>query len=454
MTMDDHDQPGAPSSNFVIAGALSLAFTVGGCSDSTGYDDGFLDSGYDDTGYLDTGPLDTGPLDTGPITTNPSGYDEGWDEGYYYTDSFPTTDPTTEPGTASWTTTGIDTTTTDGTASSTTDITASTGTTTDSGTTGSSTTGTDSSTTDSSGTDSSGSGSSGSTGDTGGVDPNFPPLGVFGDDVTELDLVGTWSLQWTPDGTTWDSVLTIDVNGDFIWRENSADCSVDTLGTGTLWVEPGQIVMHVDTWERQLPWDTMAVAGQEFPPPFRLRMSYGLLGPNLGLVAPERIVEAEPFTGRAYLQDSLEGMYIAGTYIGEAELLAAFDGQPDAKVVVRDRWTADLDPEVNLNPESTGIVFRDRDVAGKLVAVDTVAAAVKAMAIPREGVRIAHRILRVRADCPSSDCSWASIEFDREIHDGNRVEVVPMTATMLCRYAADAPHMRVFVWHAAPRVSR
>lgn len=117
-------------------------------------------------------------------------------------------------------------------------------------------------------------------------------------------------------------------------------------------------------------------------------------------------------------------------------------------------YTFGADGEPKLENATVGIVFRDRDVAGKLVAVDTVAAAVKAMAIPREGVRIAHRILRVRADCPSSDCSWASIEFDREIHDGERVEVVPMTATMLCRYAADAPHMRVFVWHAAPRVSR
>lgn len=357
--MDDHDLPGAPSSNFAIAGVLTLAFGLGGCGDNTGfYDDGGYDDGYLDTGPLDTGPITTTPFpDTGPNTTYDDGWDEGWDEGYYYTDSgpFPTTDPTTGPSTATWTTTGIDTTTTDDTASSTTGTTApdteTAGTTETTG--DASTTGTDSS----SGTDSSG----GSTGDTdGGGDVEFPPLGVFGDDVTEVDLVGTWSLQWEPDGTTWDSVLEIDMSGNFIWRETSADCSVDTLATGVLWVEPGQIVMHVDTWERALPWDTLGIAGQDFPAPFRLRMSYGLLGPNLGLTAPDGITETEPFTGRAYLQDAFDGKFIGGTYVGEAELLAAFQGDLTPTVIVRDRWTAKLDAEPDIVPESTGIVWRDQ----------------------------------------------------------------------------------------------
>lgn len=350
--MSDKDLPAAPSSNFAIAGALSLAFSLGGCGDGYITDDGgYYETSADDGG--DDGYVDSGYVDTDYTTTSPTtGYDDGWDDGYYYTDSGPTTEPlTTGPSTDSWTSTGIETTTTDGTASSTTDTTDTTGGSTDSSTTDASTSGTDSSGTDSSG------GSSG--GDTGG-EVNFPPIGVFGDDVIEPDLVGTWSLQWTPDNTTWDSVLTIDGSGNFLWRETSADCSSDTLATGVLWVEPGQIVMHVDTWDRQLPWDTLGIAGEEFPPPFRLRMSYALLGPNLGLLAPERIVEAEPFAGRAYLQTDVKGNFIAGTYIGEAELLAAFAGETEPKVIVRDRWTANLDAEPDITPESTGIVFREQ----------------------------------------------------------------------------------------------
>lgn len=355
----------------LVTGALGLAFSLGGCADDSSFDpcaeagsddpacnstadDGFQDDGTVDDGYLDDGYLDDGYYDTGwDDGYYDTGWDDGWDDGLddgYYTDPFPTTDPVTTEPSASWTTAETDPGTTDITASSSTTGTDSSGT--DSGTTGTST---------DSGTDSSGSGTdSGTDSDTGGDEVNFPPLGVFGDDVIEPDLVGTWSLQWTPDGTTWDSVLTIDDSGNFLWRETSADCTADTLATGVLWVEPGQLVMHVETWDRALPWDTLAIAGQEFAPPFRLRMSYALLGPNLGLTAPDGIVEAEPFTGRAYLQTDFQGNFIAGTYIGEAELLAAFQGETEPKVIVRDRWTATLDAEPADIAESTGIVFRDQ----------------------------------------------------------------------------------------------
>jgi hypothetical protein len=190
----------------------------------------------------------------------------------------------------------------------------------------------------------------------------FPPAGLFGDEifgVQEQDLIGTWSLQWAPDATTGDSILTIDDSGNFIWRETSADCSVDTLATGFLWVEPGSIVMHVDTWERQLPWDTLGAMGEEFPAPFRLRMTYALLGPNLGLAGPDHLT-TDLYTGRAQLQEEAKGIYIAGKYTGEAELTAKPMNEALAKVIVRDRFVSTLDIEPGINPESTGITVHDQ----------------------------------------------------------------------------------------------
>ena len=304
----------------------------GGCYDEGYYDTGILDEGWDD-GYNDS-------FDTG--------YDEGWEEGYY-----PTTGGYTDSTTLPDTTGTLSTSTTDSDTSTDTDATTGTGTDTDATSTGTGTdTGTDTGTSTGTGTD--------TDTDTDGLDL-FPPAGAFGDDVfgvQEQDLIGTWSLQWAPDANTPDSVLTIDANGDFIWRETSADCSSDTLATGFLWVEASQLVMHVETWERPLPWDTAAL-GETFPAPFRLRMNYGLLGPNLGLAGPGNLT-TDPYTGRAYIQLQAEGQFIAGDYYGEAELWAVRQGDPLAKVIVRERFIADLDIEPGINPESTGIVHHDQ----------------------------------------------------------------------------------------------
>ena len=350
---------------------LGLSFTEGGCTDFEIVDDGgcpggdcytttLNDTGYDPTGYDPTGynptgydegyyPPTTGYTDEGPLP------DTGYDEGYYPTTGYTSTGPlpdTTGTGTSTDTlnTTGIDT---DGTGTGTTDSTT--------GTTGDTDgTGTTDSTTGTTGT--TGDTDTGTTGTTGGGQDAFPPAGDFGDvdfGVQELDLIGTWSLQWAPDALTPDSVITIDDGGNFIWRETSADCSTDTLATGFLWVEPGQLVMHVETWERQLPWDTLGVLGEEFPAPFRLRMTYALLGTKLGLAGPDRLT-TEPYTGRAHLQEGAQGVYIAGEWNGETELWAVPAGEMLAKVIVRDRFIATLDLEPGINPESTGIVVHDQ----------------------------------------------------------------------------------------------
>jgi hypothetical protein len=118
--------------------------------------------------------------------------------------------------------------------------------------------------------------------------------------------------------------------------------------------------MHVETWERELPFDTIAALGEDFPAPFRIRMNYGLLGPNLGLTGPIGLTGVTPYTGRAYIQLQAEGQFIAGNYYGETELWAVRDGETQAKVLVRERYMADLDLEPALDPEGTGIVHHDQ----------------------------------------------------------------------------------------------
>ncbi|MBL8943630.1 MAG: hypothetical protein JNK45_10795 [Myxococcales bacterium] len=251
------------------------------------------------------------------------------------------TDPTTVSTSSDATTS--DATTSDGTSTSpTTDATTSDGTTTEVSTT------TDATTSD--GT------TEGTTTDTGGG--GFPDAPVFGSNVLDLDLVGVWGLNWDP-ASGFDSVLDIDDMGNFTWTESSADCSAQTVASGFLWVSGSQVVMHVETWDRPLPWDTEPVLGETFAPPFRLRMSFSLQGSGpddyLALAAPSRVTEAAPYAGESYIRLTTDGAFLGGTWRGEAELEAIPAGEVDPVVIVRDVYQAILDPEAALDPEGTGI---------------------------------------------------------------------------------------------------
>jgi len=176
--------------------------------------------------------------------------------------------------------------------------------------------------------------------------------------VLDLDLVGVWGLNWDP-ASGFDSVLDIDDMGNFTWTESSADCSAQTVASGFLWVSGSQVVMHVETWDRPLPWDTEPVLGETFAPPFRLRMSFSLQGSGpddyLALAAPSRVTEAAPYAGESYIRLTTDGAFLGGTWRGEAELEAIPAGEVDPVVIVRDVYQAILDPEAALDPEGTGI---------------------------------------------------------------------------------------------------
>ncbi|HWB81979.1 MAG TPA: hypothetical protein VG755_43755 [Nannocystaceae bacterium] len=177
----------------------------------------------------------------------------------------------------------------------------------------------------------------------------FPPAPAFGTNVLDFDLVGVWGLNWDP-ASGFDSVIDIDDQGNFMWTESSADCSTETVASGFLWVEGIQIVMHVELWDRQLPWDTEPVTGETYPPPFRLRSSFSLQGSGpddyLVLAAPSRITEAAPYSGESYVQIDAQGDFLAGTWHGEAQLDAIPAGEVDPVVIVRDTYEAQLGPEL------------------------------------------------------------------------------------------------------------
>lgn len=190
------------------------------------------------------------------------------------------------------------------------------------------------------------------TGTTGQV-PGWPDPGIFGDDVQEVDLVGVWTMPWEPTDH-WDSTLYVYDDGYFEWIEWSAACDELTYAGGSLWVEGTQIVMHVDAWERPLPWVTEDVIGQSFPPPFRLRLGYTVLGDSLAFAAPPGLFGQVPYPGRSYVQIEDTGDALAGVWVAEAELFAIPEGESSPFVIVRDRYEAYLDPPFPGTSEGTG----------------------------------------------------------------------------------------------------
>lgn len=56
----------------------------------------------------------------------------------------------------------------------------------------------------------------------------------------------------------------------------------------------------------------------------------------------------------------------------------------------------------------------------------------------------------IRAECPSGECSFAVLEFDRIYKKGDKKTVVPMRATALVTHGGgEAPHFKLFHWHAS-----
>lgn len=174
----------------------------------------------------------------------------------------------------------------------------------------------------------------------GGGDDAFPAPEPFGDDVLELDLVGSWTMPWDPTGVA-DVSIAIASDGAFTWRETEADCSDAGSASGRLWVEGSQLVMHVDAWDKKEPWDVEAVLGEPLAVPFRMRLGYAPMGGYLGLAARKRLTDVVQWRGVGYVRlDAGTGPQSA--WAAEAELWAIPTGATEPQLLVRDRFSATL----------------------------------------------------------------------------------------------------------------
>ena len=95
--------------------------------------------------------------------------------------------------------------------------------------------------------------------------------------------------------------------------------------------------------------------------------------------------------------------------------------------------------------------FHDLAFDGKPVEADTVAAFADAWqtSVKRRGqTGVKHDIKRIVADCPSGNCSYAYVEFDRLI-GAEKTQRVPMRATVLLAHTDAKPWFKIFHWNVS-----
>lgn len=179
-------------------------------------------------------------------------------------------------------------------------------------------------------------GETGGPGSTGGSQAAFPPPEIFGDDATEVALVGTWTVDWNPDGTPHWS-LEIAGDGGFTWTEAAAACNDQAMATGVLWAEGDTLVMHVETWDKREPWPVQSVVGEPLALPFRLHLGYAMVPGILSVSGPWELTSMLGWEGRVYRRESAVGP--AGVWTGSAALEAILAGASEPSMLVRDTYT-------------------------------------------------------------------------------------------------------------------
>lgn len=164
----------------------------------------------------------------------------------------------------------------------------------------------------------------------------FPPPQTFGDDAAEAAMIGTWTVDWNPDGTPHWS-LEVAGDGSFIWTEVAAACNDTASATGVLWVEGGTLVMHVETWDKRDPWPVQSVVGEPLALPFRLHLGYAMALGMLSMNGPWELTSMLGWEGRVYTRDAASGP--AGIWTGFAALEAILAGATEPSMIVRDTYT-------------------------------------------------------------------------------------------------------------------
>ncbi|MBV1859684.1 MAG: hypothetical protein KUG77_14820 [Nannocystaceae bacterium] len=171
---------------------------------------------------------------------------------------------------------------------------------------------------------------------TGPPQASFPPPQTFGDDAAEAALIGTWTVDWNPDGTPHWS-LQIAGDGSFTWTEAAAACNDVADATGVLWTEGDTLVMHIQTWDKRDPWPVESVVGEPLELPFRLHLGYAMALGMLSMNGPWELTSMLGWEGRVYTRDSAFGP--AGVWTGYAALEAILAGASAPSMIVRDTYT-------------------------------------------------------------------------------------------------------------------
>lgn len=362
-TMSCSDDPVEAATGGVDTGlSTDGRYDDGSYEDDGYYDDGRDDGSYDDGSYDDTYSLDDGYSDTyysddGYSDTyyeDDGYYEDTWysDDGYYGT-TFGYEDDgyySTTFGYEGDTTTGFDESTTgdfDSTTSVETSFTTGTdgmftssdgGSTAGGSTAGGSTAGgsTDGGSTDGGSTD------GGSTGTTGGtVVEIFEDPQPFGDQVTELDLIGEWNLPTDGSNPGYSMTLSVFPDGEFEWVEHDGDCIIVREATGALWVTGGSLVMLFDTFTGVAPWPVMDQFGFDSEAPFLIRFGYAPVLGHIALTGPPDLRVGAPWASRGYRR-TVGGATAVDVWVTEAELWDVEPGNTEATIIVRDRYTLDI----------------------------------------------------------------------------------------------------------------
>lgn len=180
------------------------------------------------------------------------------------------------------------------------------------------------------------------TGTTGG-DPldAFETPQPFGDQVQELDLIGTWNLPTDGSAPGYSMSLTIAADGSFVWEELDSTCMLVRDGSGMLWVAGAQLVMLFETFTGPAPWDVMSEFGWDAEAPFLIRAGYAPVLGHIAVTVTPQMRVTEPWNSLGYAR-TVGGTTGLDVWVAETELWDVAPGEMVADIVARDRTTLDV----------------------------------------------------------------------------------------------------------------
>jgi hypothetical protein len=132
---------------------------------------------------------------------------------------------------------------------------------------------------------------------------------------------------------------------------------------------------------------------------------------------------------------------------GDAKALAAvFGGGYRA-----DFWSEDAEGKGRQVTGPNRFAFCDVGADGRAIVCTSVQDFTETLARaagPSKERKLASRLIEIRADCASKECSYAIADVERVYRDGDEVKTQLVRATALLNH--DESRFRVYHWHASP----